>query len=61
MLSLLIGVVILIVVLYLINAYLPIDAGLKKIINIVAGIAVLVWVIYALFGHGGTVGTGRLD
>jgi len=34
------------VILYLINAYVPMDAKIKKITNVVVVIAVIVWLLY---------------
>ena len=53
----LIGLVITLIVvgvlLWLVNTYIPMDAGIKKIINIVVIIAVVLWLLSSLgvLGH----------
>lgn len=50
----LIGLVLVLIIigvcLYLINNYLPIDAKIKKIINIIVVVAVVIWIIGLLLG-----------
>jgi len=43
------------VLLWLVNAYIPMDAKIKKILNVVAVICVVVWLLYAfgILGRGG--------
>jgi hypothetical protein len=45
------------VLLWLVNAYIPMDAKIKKILNIVVVIAVILWLLYAfgVLGGGGEV------
>lgn len=45
MISLLITLIIIGVVLYLLNAYVPMDPKIKTIINVVIVIAVIVWLL----------------
>ena len=45
------------VLLWLVNAYVPMDAKIKKILNIVVVVCVVVWLLYAF----GVLGHGRLD
>lgn len=45
MLSLLITLVVIGVILYLVNNFIPMDEKIKKILNIVVIILVIVWVI----------------
>jgi len=45
MISILITLIIVGVVLWLINSYIPMDAKIKTIINVVAIIAVIVWLL----------------
>ncbi len=55
-------VIILIVVgilLWLVNAYIPMDAKIKKILNIVVVIAVIIWLLQA-FGLLGAIGSVRI-
>ena len=52
-------VVILIVIgvlLWLVNTYIPMDATIKKIINGVVIIAVVIWLLYIFLGAFGNVG-----
>jgi hypothetical protein len=55
-------VIVLIVVgilLWLVNAYIPMDAKIKKILNIVVVIAVIIWLLQA-FGLLGAIGSVRI-
>jgi uncharacterized membrane protein len=49
------------VLLWLINTYIPMDAKIKKILNVVSVIAVVLWVVnlYEPFAHLGNVRVGR--
>jgi hypothetical protein len=49
------------VLLWLINTYIPMDAKIKQILNVVAVIAVILWVVnlYVPFAHLGNVRVGR--
>ena len=57
MLSLVITLVVIGVVLYLINAYVPMDGKIKTILNWVVVIAVVLWLLSA-FGVFGLMGAG---
>ena len=46
------------VLLWLINSYIPMDAKIKQILNIVVVIAVILWLLRA-FGMMGSLGLGR--
>ena len=46
-LSILIVLVVFGVILWLVNSYIPMDAKIKKIINIVAVVAVIIWLLRA--------------
>ncbi len=59
MLSIVITLIIVGVLLWLVNAYIPMDAKIKKILNIVVVICVIVWLLYA-FGILGGTGTIRV-
>lgn len=51
--SLLTIFVVLIVVgvgLWVVNTYIPMEAGIKKLLNIVAVVFLVVWLLYGLFG-----------
>lgn len=43
------------ILLWLVNAYIPMDAKIKKILNIVVVIAVIIWLLQA-FGLLGAIG-----
>ena len=47
------------VLLYLVNNYIPMDGKIKKILNIVVVICVVVWLLYA-FGIMGRTGDIRV-
>ncbi len=58
--SLLTAVLTLIVVgvlLWLVNSYIPMAASIKKILNILVVVAVVLWLLYGfgVLGHGGEV------
>ena len=46
------------IMLWLVNAYIPMDAKIKKILNIVVVIAVIIWLLQA-FGLLGAIGSVR--
>ena len=45
------------VLLWLVNTYIPMDGKIKQILNIVVVIAVILWLLYGfgVLGHGGEV------
>ena len=45
------------VLLWLVNTYIPMDGKIKKILNIVVVICVVVWLLYAfgILGRGGDI------
>jgi hypothetical protein len=49
------------VLLWLVNTYIPMDAKIKQILNVVAVVAVVLWVLsaFGLFGALGNVRVGR--
>lgn len=47
LISLAVTLIVVGVLLWLVNTYLPMDAKIKKILNIVVVICVVVWVLYA--------------
>lgn len=48
------------VLLWLVNTYIPMDAKIKQILNVVAVVGVVLWVLnaFGLFGHLGNVRVG---
>lgn len=57
LLSLVLTLIVVGVLLWAVNAYIPMDAKIKNIMNIVVVIAVVIWVLsaFGLFGHMGSV------
>jgi glucan phosphoethanolaminetransferase (alkaline phosphatase superfamily) len=53
MISLVVTLVVIGVLLYFLNVYLPMDAKIKQILNVVVVICVVVWLLYAfgVLGH----------
>jgi hypothetical protein len=49
MLNLIIGLVVIGVLMWMVNAYIPMDARIKQILNIVVIIAVVLWLL-SMFG-----------
>jgi bacteriorhodopsin len=56
----LIGVVITLIVvgvlLWLMNSYIPMQASIKKIINILVIVCVVLWLLFSVFGLGADMG-----
>lgn len=55
MVSLIIGLLIVGVVLWLVNTYVPLDPKIRTIINVVVGILVVLWVLRAFGLVGGNL------
>jgi hypothetical protein len=53
MISLVITLIVVGILLWLVNTYIPMDAKIKKILNIVVVVCVVIWLLYAfgLFSH----------
>jgi uncharacterized membrane protein len=49
------------VILYLVNTYIPMDAKIKQILNIVVVIAVVLWLlsVFGILGSMNTIHVGR--
>lgn len=47
LISLAVTLIVIGVLLWLVNAYIPMDGKIKKILNVVVVICVVVWVLYA--------------
>jgi len=60
LLSVVITLIVIGVLLWLVNAYIPMDAKIKNILNIVVLVAVVLWLLsaFGLFGHLGNVRVG---
>lgn len=57
LISLIVTLVVVGVLLWLINAYIPMDGKIKQILNIVVVIVVVLWLLsaFGLLGHGGDI------
>lgn len=57
LISLIVTLVVVGVLLWLINAYIPMDGKIKQILNIVVVIVVILWLLsaFGLLGHGGDI------
>jgi len=52
LISLVITLIVVGVLLWLVNAYIPMDAKIKQILNAVVVIAVVLWLLTVFLGHG---------
>ena len=59
LISLIVTLVIIGVLLWLVNTYIPMDGKIKKIINVVAVICVVIWLL-SVFGVIGQAGSIRV-
>ena len=57
LITLVVTLVVVGVILWLINAYIPMDGKIKKILNIVVVIVVVLWLLsaFGILGHGGDI------
>ena len=57
LISLVVTLIVVGVLLWLVNAYIPMDAKIKKILNIVVVIVVVLWVLsaFGVLGHSGDI------
>jgi hypothetical protein len=62
LLSLIVVLIVVGVLLWLVNSYIPMDAKIKQILNIVVVIAVVLWLLQAfgLLGGLGAIQVGRI-
>ena len=62
LISLIITLVVIGVLLWLINTYIPMDGKIKKILNVVVVICVVVWLLYAfgILHHSGNISVPQL-
>ena len=60
LISLILTLIVIGVLLWLINTYIPMDAKIKKIINIVVVVAVIIWVLGIFVGGWGQIGDIRI-
>ena len=59
LISLIIVIVIIGVILYLVNQYIPMDGKIKQILNIVVVIALVIWLLTFLIGGVPNIHIGR--
>jgi len=59
LISLIVTLIVVGVLLWLVNTYIPMDGKIKKIINVVAVICVVIWLL-SVFGVIGQAGTIRV-
>ncbi len=59
LISLIVTLIIIGVLLWLVNSYIPMDGKIKKIINVVVVICVVIWLL-SVFGVIGQAGTIRV-
>jgi hypothetical protein len=60
LISLILTLIVIGILLWLINNYIPMDGKIKKIINIVVVVAVIIWVLGIFLGGWGEVGNIRI-
>lgn len=60
LISLVVALVVVGVILWLVNTYIPMDGKIKQILNVVVVIAVILWLLQS-FGVIGSVGAVRVD
>jgi hypothetical protein len=63
LISLVVTLIVVGVLLWLVNTYIPMDGKIKNIINVVVVIAVVLWLlsVFIGFGHLNTVQVGRIN
>lgn len=63
LISLVITLIVVGVLLWLINTYIPMDGKIKKIINVVVVIAVVLWLLsaFGILGQGGGIRVPRVQ
>jgi hypothetical protein len=60
--SLVVTLIVIGVLLWLVNTYIPMDGKIKKILNVVVVICVVVWLLYAfgILNHANDIGVPQL-
>ena len=63
LISLVVTLIVVGVLLWLVNTYIPMDGKIKKILNIVVVICVVIWLLYAfgVLGHAGDIRVPRVQ
>jgi 1-acyl-sn-glycerol-3-phosphate acyltransferase len=62
LMSLVVTLIVVGVLLWLINSYIPMDGKIKKILNVVVVICVVVWLLsaFGVIGHAGSINVPQL-
>ena len=60
LISLILTLIVIGVLLWLINNYIPMDGKIKKIINVIVVVAVIIWVLGLFVGGWGQIGNIRI-
>ena len=60
LISLILTLIVIGVLLWLINTYIPMDGKIKKIINVVVVVAVILWILGMFVGGWGQIGDIRI-
>jgi hypothetical protein len=62
LISLVVTLIVVGVLLWLVNAYIPMDGKIKKILNVVVVICVIVWLlsVFGVLGHSGDIRVPQL-
>lgn len=62
LISLIVTLIIIGVLLWLVNAYIPMDGKIKKILNVVVVICVIIWLlsVFGVIGHTGDIRVPQL-
>jgi uncharacterized membrane protein YhdT len=63
LISLAVTLIVIGVLLWLVNTYIPMDGKIKKILNVVVVICVVVWLLYAfgILNHSGDIRVPRVQ
>lgn len=63
LISLAVTLIVIGVLLWLVNTYIPMDGKIKKILNVVVVICVIVWLLFAfgILNHGGDIRVPRVQ
>jgi len=62
LISLIVTLIVVGILLWLVNAYIPMDGKIKKILNVVVTICVVVWLlsVFGVIGHAGSINVPQL-
>ena len=62
LISVVVTLIVIGVLLWLVNTYIPMDGKIKNILNIVVVVSVVIWLLYAfgILGHGGDIQVPRI-